>query len=411
MSLREQISDFINAESLLSRGSRVIVGLSGGADSVALLSLLADLGFECIAVHCHFGLRGAEADRDAAHSAKIARRLGVRFEKVRFDAKGYAREHKISLEMACRDLRYAEFERLREKYDAEAIAVGHHREDNIETLLLNLLRGSGLHGLKGMLPRRERIVRPLLETPRQDILNYLNRQGLPYIVDSTNLSDDFSRNRLRNSVLPALTEAFPDAPAAIGRALRNLRDCDTLYRSLLPKRTDSLRGVCPTLLHEWLEPFGFNSAQCRAMLKAESGATFRSKTHILTICPQGKYDLREADYKIPEPQLTYRILPAGEPFRPQAGRLYLDAEGLAASDDWEISPWQEGDRMKPFGMEGYRMVSDIMNDLKIPASLRRSTWLLRRNGEVLWIIGHRASAHFPVTETTTKIIEITPSQP
>lgn len=406
MSLRKQVSDFINAESLLSQGSRVIVGLSGGADSVALLALLSELGYECIALHCHFGLRGEEADRDAAHAAKIAARLGAKFEEIRFYAADYARKNRISIEMACRDLRYAEFERLRDNYSAEAIAVGHHREDNIETLLLNLLRGSGLHGLKGMLPKRDHIIRPLLDTPREEIIKYLSERHLDYIVDSSNLNEDFRRNRIRNSVIPALTKAFPDAPEAIGRSLRNLRDCDALYRSLLPERTDSLDGVSSTLLHEWLAPFGFNPTQCRDMLTAESGAVFRSRTHILTICPQKKYYLQEIDTENPRPRLTYRILTPGEQFKPQEGKLYLDAEGLSTDDNWEISPWRKGDRMKPFGMGGYRMVSDIMNELKIPASLRPVTWLLRRNGEILWIIGRRASAHFPITEKTTKIIEI-----
>lgn len=406
MRLTERISAFINAESLLTRGSRVIVGLSGGADSVALLSLLDSLGYECIAVHCHFGLRGAEADRDATHAERIALKLRVRFSLVRFDTRTYMRRHNLSAEMACRELRYNEFERIRIQHRAEAIAVGHHCEDNIETMFLNLLRGSGLHGIKGMLPKRDNIIRPLLEVSRRDITEYLAEQKLPYVTDSSNLENDFKRNKLRNIVIPTILEAFPDAMKTLGRTLRDLRDSDTLYRSMLPERSDSLRGVGATLLHEWLEPFGFNSTQCHKILQSNPGAEFRSPTHSLTLCVGGRYELHRLDEQAVRPRLAYRTISATGAFKPQRGKLYVDAKDISSTDEFELRLWRRGDRMRPFGMNGYRLVSDVMNDCGICATERRRTWLLCRNGEVLWIVGHRASNHFKVTEKTTDITEI-----
>lgn len=406
MRLLDRISAFINAESLLTQGSRVIVGLSGGADSVALLALLRALGHECIAVHCHFGLRGNESDRDAAHAKMIANRLGAQFVEIRFNTLAYMRRHSISAEMACRDLRYAEFEKLRFSHGAEAIAVGHHREDNIETMLLNMLRGSGIHGIKGMDPKRGHIVRPLLETSRNEILAYLSVNELPYIVDSSNLQNDYKRNKLRNLIIPMIMEVFPDAQKTLGQTLRNLRNCDALYRKLLPERTDSLIGVDATLLHEWLAPFGFNSSQCRNILRAETGAEFRSDTHILTICPGKRYELTEVACEVIKPRLVCRTLPADGPFKPQRGHLYVDADSIPSLNDLHLRLWQEGDKIRPFGMTGYRFVSDVMRDCGICSTRRRHTWLLCHNDEVLWIVGHRASNHFKVTPDTKNIIEI-----
>lgn len=406
MRLPGQIQEFIKRESLLPEDSRVIIGLSGGADSVGLLAVLTALGHECIAVHCHFGLRGEEADRDALFSEEIAARFGAKFVLKRFDAREVARTRGISLEMACRDLRYAEFERLREEFGAEAIAVGHHREDNVETMLLNLLRGCGIHGAKGMIPRAGRVIRPFLDTPRAEILEYLSQEEIPFIVDSSNLSNDFKRNKLRNIILPAIVEQFPDAMTTLSRSVRNLRECARLYDQFLPARTDSLRGVDPALLFEWLTPYGFNADQCRKMLSAAVGAQFDSPEYKVTICSDGKYELTKLHAKEAEPRLIYRQLRRDADFVMQKGRLYLDSDALPEDAQFQVRRWQEGDRMRPFGMKGSRMVSDVMNDCGISASRRRQTRLLTLNGDVLWIIGHRASALYPITETTENITEI-----
>lgn len=406
MNLLSQIEKFIQRESLLTQGSRVIVGLSGGADSVSLLSILTSLGYECIAVHCHFGLRGEEADHDAAHSESIASGLGIPFKLVKFNTQDYAKKHRLSIEMACRELRYHEFERLRQELDAEAIAVGHHREDNVETMLLNLLRGCGIHGVRGMLPSRDHIVRPLLETPRAELISYLEENNLDYVIDSSNLENDFKRNRLRNIIIPAILDAFPDALTSLSVSIKNLRECDELYSSLLPPRSDSLKGVSSTLLHEWLAPFGFNSAQCRDILSAETGAAFHSKTHYLTICSGNRYELGEISEINTRPKLKVETYPALKPFNPKNGHLYLDADALPHDMTFELTLWSEGDRMRPFGMNGYRMVADVMNDCGISATARRSTWLLRLGNDILWIVGHRASALYPITDKTENITEI-----
>lgn len=178
MTFTERIARFIADERLLTPAAPVAVALSGGADSSALLAVLRALGYPCIALHCHFGLRGSEADRDLRFSRRLAERLGAEFRFIRFDTRSHMRQRRISVEMACRELRYQWFERVRLETGVQAIAVGHHREDNIETFFLNLLRGSGLHGLRAMLPRRGQIVRPLLNVTRDDILDYLRAEQI-----------------------------------------------------------------------------------------------------------------------------------------------------------------------------------------------------------------------------------------
>lgn len=399
------ISRFISENQLLTPDSRVLVGLSGGADSAALLAVMCELGYECVALHCHFGLRGDEAERDLEHSRRLAERLGCKFFFRRFDTRSYMALRGISVEMACRELRYDAFAETAAAQQCRAIAVGHHREDNVETLLLNLLRGCGIHGVRGMEPRRDNIVRPLLETSKSEILEYLALREIEYVSDSTNFVADVARNRLRLNVLPALRKEFPNADAMLAKSLRNLRGCESLYNSLLPDCTHSLEGVGETLLLEWLTPYGFNPTQCHDILRSESGAEFVSAAWRLTHCPGRKFEIQRLGETPERPVLKGVICPYESNFRPLPGVLYLDS---SASDDatWELRPWRNGDRMKPFGMSGYRMVSDILADAGISASRRRSSYVLTRNGEILWVVGVRASAFFPITENTTEFIEI-----
>lgn len=406
MTLPDKVKEFIERESLLNEDSRVIIGLSGGADSVCLLSVMSRLGYECIAVHCHFGLRGEEADRDAEFSRKTAAKFGAKFVIKYFDAKEFARQHGISIEMACRELRYNEFASQSVENGAEVVAVGHHREDNVETMLLNLLRGCGIHGVKGMLPRFNNIIRPLLDIPRAEILQYLEAEGLTYIVDSSNLQNDFKRNKLRNIILPAIIEQFPDAMTTLSRSVKNLRECARLYDRFLPERSESLKNVDASLLFEWLAPYGFNFDQCQNILTASPGAQFDSPEYKVTICPGNKYELSKSGEKEAEPRLLWKHMPNDSSFQMKRKCLYLDSDKIPVDARYEVRRWQEGDRMRPFGMKGSRLVADVMKDCGISASRRRNTWLLTVNDKIVWIIGHRASALYPVTEKTEHITEI-----
>lgn len=433
----DSIRQSIARHHLLSDDSVVIVALSGGADSVALLSALTSLGYRCIAAHCNFHLRGEESDRDERHAADIAKQLGADFVVTHFQTEHYAYAHNMSIEMAARELRYQWFESIRLQYNAEAIAVAHHRDDNIETFFLNLLRGTGIAGLTGMSPKRDNIVRPMLELSRDDIVAYLNENNLPYVTDSTNADCEFKRNRLRNVVLPMLRRQFPGADDAITHTIACLRGNEKIYRDAIEVarakyfngntlRLSALLAEHPepyTLLFELLRTYGFNSYQVADIFISadNSGRQFRSYTHTalinrgeLLITPISELTdpdsyfvslntdiLEPINIKIFKFRSSHGFVPVSDP-----STIYLDASVLNGNPEFTIRRWKKGDRIAPFGMRGTKKLSDIFSDAHLSIIDKQSKWILTRNDEILWIIGMRASRHFPVTESSSMIIRL-----
>ena len=210
---------FASVHELFVYGGKYIVALSGGADSVSLLFVLKhlehELGISVEAAHCNFHLRGAESVRDEEFCKQLCERLAVPLHLIHFDTQAYADLHRVSIEMAARDLRYGYFENLRRDICAQDICVAHHRDDSVETVLLNLVRGTGLRGLRGIQPRNGNIIRPLLSLSREDIVQYLEALGESYVTDSTNLHNDVKRNKIRLDVMPLLRELNPSVSQSI----------------------------------------------------------------------------------------------------------------------------------------------------------------------------------------------------
>lgn len=262
--------------------NRIVLGLSGGADSVALLRILLRQGFTVFPAHCNFHLRGAEADRDTRFCQDLCDSLGIGLDIVHFDVPAYESEHGVSTEIACRELRYAYFREALVRNNAQRIAVAHHADDNIETMLLNLFRGSGISGLRGMLPDANDIIRPLLTTTRAEILEYLEAIGQDYIVDSSNLCSDYRRNYIRNELLPAIESRWAGARKAITNTIGNLQADERALKAIelnyldledpqfLPY--DKIREApdAQWVLHRWLSRFG-----CRANVAREIAAMMR----------------------------------------------------------------------------------------------------------------------------------------
>lgn len=202
---------------------KVIAGVSGGADSTALLYLLSSVGINSTAVHCNFHLRGEESNRDMMSVKEHCDKLGIELLCIEFDTMGYVKEKGVSVEVACRELRYAEFRKIKSRIGADRIAVAHNADDNVETLLLNLFRGSGITGLRAMLPDTGEILRPLLSVSRKEIEDYLFSEGIEYVVDSTNLESDYRRNFLRNDLIPLIETRWKGVKKAIGKSIENLQ--------------------------------------------------------------------------------------------------------------------------------------------------------------------------------------------
>ena len=218
----------------------ILVALSGGADSVCLLMAMKRLGYAIEAIHCNFHLRGAESDRDEEFCKSLCEREQIPFHTVHFDTKTYAEVHKISIEMAARELRYNYFEQLRKAIDAEAILVAHHMNDSVETLLMNLIRGTGIHGLQGIKPRNGNIIRPLLCVSRKEIVEWLGEIGQDYVTDSTNLEDDVTRNKLRLNIIPLLEEINPAASENIAKTALRMVEAGKVF-------DDSMNGIVKDL--------------------------------------------------------------------------------------------------------------------------------------------------------------------
>ncbi len=435
------VAEYIARGRLLRRGpgaAPVLVGVSGGADSVALLLVLRALGYDVRAAHCNFHLRGAESLRDMHFVEQLCERYDIELYVKDFDVEARRRATGESVEMACRSLRYAWFASLLDREYAQALAVGHHREDQAETLLLNLFRGTGPAGLAGMRPRRTdgpgglTLVRPLLECSRARIEEYLLAMSTPWIVDSSNEGDAYVRNRIRHHLLPDIAMVSPGAMDGLLRTASQVADAMDLYsgliaslrsRFILAGRIDLGAFTAETgplarmALWEMLRPMGFNMTQIRNILDSfaagASGLAFKAAGRTAELSrgvldlnargaapvvhdhPDGPaaVDLRR-DVLVPlHIAVSHRPVSdfPSEPMPPASGVAFLDAEA-ALSGHWELRHWRHGDRMIPFGMKGSKLVSDIFALAKLDARAKREAWLLVRDGEIVWIPGVKRSA-------------------
>lgn len=434
-----KVADFIRREQLLTRDGLHLVALSGGADSVALLTVLLRLGYRVEAVHCNFRLRGEESERDERFVESLCAACHVPLHLAHFDTRAYASLHQVSIEMAARELRYGYFRQLCQDIGAESVCVAHHRDDAVETLLMNLIRGTGIHGLTGIRPKNGVIVRPLLVVSRREIEEFLHSIGRDYVVDSTNLMDDAVRNKVRLRLIPLLQEISPKAVERIDRTAVLLREAERVFDASLQcqlqalvKRggnSDSqsvsfaqlLRQPSPlAFLHEWLAPFGFNPTQVQRILESNadaSGKEFTTPTHTLVI---------NRGTLIVEP----RQVPMEAMRIPETGHYaYADRQrfGFSFSQDVLVSkssdcvtvdaakvdfpltirPVCAGDSFIPYGMKGRKLVSDFLTDHKLSLlEKRRQLVVTDGHGQIVWLVGLRTDHRFRVTEHTTSVLRM-----
>lgn len=407
---------FLSDNQLLAEGEKVSVALSGGADSVALLCILHALGHPLEALHCNFHLRGAESDRDEAFVRQLCQRLNIPLHVQHFQTQTYARQQHQSIEMAARELRYAWFAQMRHQLGVSLTAVAHHRDDQAETLLLNILRGTGLRGLCGMHPLQGAIVRPLLCLTRAEILDYLQGQGQTYVTDSTNLQTDARRNQLRLDILPRLRQLNPQVDEALCRLAQTARQSLPLYQQgvqqqfvqadVRPERfpLSLLRHPsASTLLHEWLADKGFQRTQLQEMLTStQVGAVWQSATHRLLRDREALLLEQRGQEDIP-PTLHYEEVERMEGFDSQ--HIYCDADLLTLP--LTLRHPLASDRFVPFGRKQFKLVSDVLNDHKLNRFQRDKQWLLLSGQDVVWVVGLRADNRFRVTDQTQRILKIT----
>ena len=434
----EKVRIFIRQHHLLQDESRVVVGLSGGSDSVCLAHILDKLGYQVVAAHCNFHLRGDESMRDEQFVVSLCQQMGWNLHQEDFDTAVYARQKGISIEMAAREYRYDWFKRLKEEVGAEAIAVGHHQDDNVETLLLNLTRGTGIKGLCGMQPKNGDVVRPLLCLTRKDILTYLEDVHQTYVTDHTNLEDDFARNKVRLDVLPLLETINQGAMKNLASTQENLTEVMKVYQQAMQdaitncveqkengeihidiQKLQTLPSPI-SVLHEVLSPFGFNKVQLKDLLAAlnESGKVFIAAGRRVLVDRQ--YIIVEAEH-YPMPNIHMTIIPVEDlTINKDPHYAYLDADKLKMANgkcqmaninsplstfNLQLSTPKEGDTFAPFGMGGKRkLLSDFLTDLKLSLFEKERQPLLVVGNEIVWVIGRRSSELYRVDETTKWVL-------
>ncbi len=427
---------FITENQLFKPTDRLLLAVSGGIDSVVLTELCHQAGFTFGLAHCNFQLRGKDSEGDEVFVQQLAQQYGVDCHIHRFETKEFAKKRGISIQMAARELRYSWFEEIRQQFHYAYILTAHHQDDLLETVLLNLTRGTGLAGLHGILPQKERLVRPLLFTPRNDIQTFLTQNQLPWREDSSNASVDYARNRLRHHVVPILKELNPNVADSVATLAERVKATENLLaasRKSIEAEIITTEGstitiaitpleqqVAPIeLLAQWLADFGFTYQQSKLIWlnrKGQTGKQYFSPTYTLTM-NRGKWLV--APTHIPS-SVVYELLEPSGKIHYAGGHLtwtigetpvtenkneiaYMDAEVLTFPIKLRL--WRPGDWFCPLGMKGKRKkISDFLVDAKVPRNRKDQVYVLESGGEIAWLVGLRLDERFKISETTVKIL-------
>lgn len=422
--------DNVKQQHLFPSGQQVLLAISGGIDSVVLSHLMHAAGFPFAVAHCNFHLRPGDCDRDEAFVRQLASSYGVPCHVVQFDTGDYARKYHLCIEDAARRQRYDFFEQLRVGHGYAAILTAHHRDDSVETFFLNLMRGTGLSGLHGILPVHGHVVRPLLPFSREEIERYADEHGLQHVEDVTNASLEYRRNQVRHRLMPLLREMYPGADNAVSLTIHNLQSVECLYQTMLrPLReqlvSESADGVVTVsladmseyplrqLLYELLEPYGFNAFVVDDILAAsQSGKCFFSATH-KAVLDRGRLMVQPLEGAAAEdnpPEMRVAFSPmmckvSEFSFPSPSNEACFDADKVVLP--LALRHWQQGDRFHPLGVKGSQLVSDYFSDHKFSLMDKQRQWLLTdATGEILWIVGQRTSQLHRLTDDTKIVLKI-----
>ena len=441
--LLDKFHDYVARHELFTPQDKILLTVSGGVDSMVLMSLCVNSGYKVGVAHCNFSLRGSESDEDEIMVQEHARKYGIECHNRRFDTLHEMEITGESMEMAARRLRYAWFYELCETHGYTVIAVAHHIDDSIETFFINLLRGTGLRGLTGITKQVGRVVRPLMFATRKEILDYALHKHIPYREDSSNKSTKYLRNKIRLGITPRIREINPRFPFIMQRNIERLESAQqfidyaidyfsqqiiefdgeicTLYANQL-SQVPSRDFIIYEILNS---RFGFKGdtvdGLCRALDADISGKRFYSRSHVaysnrgeIVIAPIRDDDPCEV-LIIEGQQRAYcgnsalymdicdvDLLPT---FNVPDNVALLDADKLTFP--LTLRRWQEGDSFTPFGMTGRKKVSDYLIDRKISVAEKQRQFVLISNNEIIWLVGHRTSDDYRITDKTERVLRIT----
>lgn len=431
--MKNRFLTYISDNQLFNKKDKLIVGISGGVDSVVLAHLLINSGHIVEFAHCNFKLRGEDADADALFVQELAAQHNIACHVKCFDTYSYAKQHKISIQMAARDLRYAWFEQLRKERNAQYIVIAHHLNDDVETFFINLIRGTGIKGLLGINKSNNKIVRPLLFAKREEIEGYIKDHQLKYRIDKSNESTQYVRNKIRHELIPLIKKMNPNITETIAKE-RNIlsgvfqiyqNEVEQIKKGLLTekeqyyqielKALSKLNPIQP-YLYELLKPFGFSVVDpIVEALDGQSGKQFFSDSHRVII--DRKYMLISSLAQEGEVLSSVLIqrndrelnVPIHMEFSTQDVLSINNLKHIAQLDyDKLIFPlrlrrWKQGDRFVPLGMKAFKKLSDYFIDQKLSLMQKEQLWLLCSEEDIVWIVGDRIDERYKVSAQTKKM--------
>ena len=443
MNLPEAFQRYIDENRLVSHDDRILLTVSGGVDSMVMLSLFTRCGYSVGVAHCNFQLRGAESDEDEVLVEEEAAKYGVPFYNKRFETAAEMERTGESMEMAARRLRYAWFDLLSREHGYTAVAIAHHADDSIETFFINLLRGTGLRGLTGISTQVGKVVRPLMFASRKEILEYAVANRIPFREDSSNRSTKYLRNKIRLGLIPRIREINPKFTLLMRRNLARLTDAQLFINHGIERirgeAVESRDGI-DTIRPERIDPafprefviyellssaYGFKGdtvdALCRALEQNATGKRFYARDRVATI---DRGAIRVAPIAPDDDCLTtvrqgalrsycgnsalyYEYLSVDEvrTFDTPPNVALLDADRLCYP--LTLRRWREGDRFIPFGMTGSKKVSDFLVDAKVSMPEKQRQFVLLSGDEIAWLVGRRIDDRYRLTRGTENVLRIT----
>ena len=413
---------------------RVLVAISGGIDSVVLAHLLYSHGAEVILAHCNFSLRGEESDDDEAFVRSFAERLGVQLLVVRFDTHAYAKEHQLNTQLAARELRYEWFDRMAQTYDCAYIATAHHANDNLETFLINLSRGSGLDGLLGIPEQNGKLIRPLLSFSRQQIYQYAQAKQLSWREDSSNASNKYVRNVIRHEIIPQMRYVHPNYLENFNQTQEYLHQSARFIDYYIEKiRSECFQGEpiristspllqvpeLPLVLHRLFYPYGFNNVKDlqQLLFTAEAGKQLCSPSHQLIkdkewvwLLPiegeeESPFLIAEGTREVSTPiRLLFEEVQPTAAISEDPNTISVDADKLEFP--LALRHKHEGDVFYPIGLGSAKKLSKYFIDEKYSQIARQQQWLLCSGDRIVWVVGKRLDHRFRVTPKTKRVLQI-----